>query len=119
MSQFKSGDIVRYNHGSTALAKLTHPHAGGWHAEQCMGGTTYISMNFRVSQADEEDLHMWNKCAWHRGCGIPPTWRPLIKKREGQWIVTRHVGCPERWASQHVQMMAKAHSFAARLNEAL
>lgn len=119
MSQFKPGDIVRYNHGCTALAKLGSPHAGGWSAEQCMGGGVYVSENFKMRLADEEDMRMWNRQAWHRGEGIPPIWRPVIKKVGGWWRVTRHVGCPQRWMREHLEMMAKAHSFAADLNEEL
>lgn len=118
-SQFKAGDIVRYNHGSTALAKLVSRHVGGWHADQCMGGRTYVSDGFSMRPADEEDLYVWRKCGWHRGEGIPPTWRPLIKKVGGWWRVTRHVGCPQRWMREHLEMMAQAHSFAADLNEEL
>lgn len=116
MSQFKPGDIVRYNHGSTALAKLTSQHTGGWYGEQCMGGTTYVSANFHLCLADKEDLHMWNKCAWHRGCGIPPIWRPLIKKQEGCWVVRRHHGVPDRWKAAYEVMVEQAMAFAFRLN---
>lgn len=36
------GDLVRYGPGSTALVKLTSPHAGGWHGQHCLGGTTFV-----------------------------------------------------------------------------
>jgi len=60
MKQFKAGDVVRYNTGSTALAKLQMVHAGGWHADQCMGGSVYISQN-QLREPDEADMVMWHK----------------------------------------------------------
>lgn len=54
----KVGDIVRYGGGSTALARLAAPHAGGWHADQCMGGSTFISEPFY--EPDAEDLAVWH-----------------------------------------------------------
>jgi NTP pyrophosphatase (non-canonical NTP hydrolase) len=57
MNNPKVGDIVRYGGGSTALAKLTGRHAGGWHGDQCMGGSTFISEPFY--EADCEDLATW------------------------------------------------------------
>jgi NTP pyrophosphatase (non-canonical NTP hydrolase) len=53
----KIGDIVRYGSGSTALAKITGPHSGGWHVEQCMGGGTFISGV--LYEPDSEDLATW------------------------------------------------------------
>jgi NTP pyrophosphatase (non-canonical NTP hydrolase) len=53
----KIGDIVRYGSGSTALAKITGAHAGGWHGEQCMGGCTFISGT--LYEPDSEDLATW------------------------------------------------------------
>lgn len=53
----KIGDIVRYHGGSTALAKLTGRHAGGWHGDQCMGGSCFISGPFYEPDAD--DLVVW------------------------------------------------------------
>ncbi|WP_338508675.1 MazG-like family protein [Pseudomonas poae] len=53
----KIGDIVRYGSGSTALAQLTAPHAGGWHGSQCMGGSTYVSGT--LYEPDSEDLATW------------------------------------------------------------
>lgn len=58
LSNPKIGDIVRYGGGSTALAQLTGPHAGGWHGDQCMGGGTFISEPFY--EPDSEDLAVWN-----------------------------------------------------------
>ena len=40
---FKKGDIVRYSGGCTALARLDSPHAGGWHADHCLGGQIFVS----------------------------------------------------------------------------
>jgi hypothetical protein len=57
LSNPKIGDIVRYGGGSTALAKLTGRHAGGWHGDQCMGGGTFISEPFY--EPDCEDLAIW------------------------------------------------------------
>lgn len=42
-SVFKKGDIVRYSGGCTALARLDSPHAGGWHADHCLGGQIFVS----------------------------------------------------------------------------
>lgn len=53
----KKGMVVRYGGGSTALAQLTDPHAGGWHARQCMGGITFITGPFY--ELDEEDKKTW------------------------------------------------------------
>lgn len=57
ISNPKSVDIVRYGSGITALAKLASPHAGGWHAEQCVGGFTFISGT--LYEPDGEDLATW------------------------------------------------------------
>jgi len=116
MSEFKAGDIVRYNHGCTALAQLVSPHVGGWHADQCMGGTTYISENYRMRLADEDDLRMWNKQAWHRGCGIPPMWRPKILKQGGKYIVEFSNSVPRRWREAFDGMLERAITFAERRN---
>lgn len=59
MNQFKAGDVVRYGSGSTALAKLSTPHAGGWHADQCMGGSVYVS-TCNLREPDADDMAMWN-----------------------------------------------------------
>jgi hypothetical protein len=116
MSQFKPGDIIRYNHGCTALAQLSTPHAGGWHADQCMGGKIYISDNGQLRHADEEDLRMWNKQAWHRGCGIPPMWRPKILKQGGFYIVTFSNHVPQRWRPDFNGLLEKALNYVERRN---
>lgn len=59
ISNPKAGDIVRYGGGITALARLSGPHAGGWHGEQCMGGGTFISEPFYEPDAD--DMAIWNE----------------------------------------------------------
>ena len=46
MSEFKEGDIIKYSGGPTALARLMSPHAGGWHAKQCLGRTIFISIGY-------------------------------------------------------------------------
>lgn len=61
---FQAGDIVRYGGGSTALARLSAPHAGGWHGSQCMGGSTFIGGS--MYHATEEDLKKWGECAHYR-----------------------------------------------------
>lgn len=119
MSQFKPGDIVRYSHGSTALARLVLPHVGGWSADLCMGGTTYVSEDFHMRLADEEDLRMWHKKGWHRGEGIPPIWRPRIVKENGRWVVRRHHGVPDRWRAAYDVMVSTAQQFTWNLNERL
>lgn len=61
----KKGDLVRYSHGSTALAILGDPHAGGWHGAQCMGGSTYFSDPMRPTI---QDMFTWLNCAkWRDG----------------------------------------------------
>jgi NTP pyrophosphatase (non-canonical NTP hydrolase) len=55
----KKGNVVRYGGGSTAMAELRDPHAGGWHAKQCMGGITFISGPFY--ELDEEDRATWDR----------------------------------------------------------
>jgi hypothetical protein len=60
----QEGDLVRYDHGSTALAICGKPHAGGWHGRQCMGGTTFFNKAHRPTP---EDVQMWDDCAkWRR-----------------------------------------------------
>jgi hypothetical protein len=62
----RAGLVVRYDHGVTALAKLTAPHAGGWHGAQCMGGSTYISTR-QIREATDLDQEIWNECAkWRK-----------------------------------------------------
>lgn len=55
----KKGDLVRYGSGSTALAEILEPHAGGFHARQCMGGTVYI--NAPIYLMNEEDRAVWDR----------------------------------------------------------
>lgn len=58
--EFKIGEVVRYGGGSTALALLQSPHAGGFHARQCMRGTVYVSA-CNLSEPSEEDMETWNR----------------------------------------------------------
>ncbi len=63
------GDLVRYNDGKTALAVLDSPHAGGYHAKQCMGGITFISNHGwpnKFYRPTQEDLATWLECAKSR-----------------------------------------------------
>jgi hypothetical protein len=71
--QWKVGDLVRYGYGSTALAVLHSPHAGGWHAYQCMGGITFVHDagwgEHRLIEPSEQDRQTWNDCAkWRDMC---------------------------------------------------
>lgn len=88
---FNPGDIIRYGSGSTALARLTRRHAGGWHADQCMGGRTFVSRRtfepYRL--ADEEDMVRWKRCAWHRGEEPCPAAKPHLAKEGGVWVVKK------------------------------
>jgi len=59
-----SGDLVRYGDGSTALAVLTSPHAGGWHGKQCMGGSTFVSR--RLHRPSRKDMETWLECDKYR-----------------------------------------------------
>ncbi len=85
MNILSSGCIVRYGSGSTALARLRSPHAGGWHADQCMGGVTFISGS--LAPADEEDLATWKRKACFRGEAPWPMDLPRIRRRDGSWTV--------------------------------
>lgn len=64
--QWKAGDIVRYAFGETALVRLKTPHAGGWHADHCMGGMTFVCDHGwgerQLSPASESDLVTWARC---------------------------------------------------------
>jgi NTP pyrophosphatase (non-canonical NTP hydrolase) len=61
----KTGLLVRYGSGSTALMRLHKPHAGGWHGDQCMGGTTFSSGPFY--SLGDDDRSMWDACArWRK-----------------------------------------------------
>lgn len=113
---FQAGDLVRYGSGSTALAKLHSPHAGGWHADQCMGGSTYISSG-KLSTPDLEDLRMWQRCAWHRGEGTPPSYRPRISKKNGRYEVTVPQRVPQRWVPLFNQYVNSAMEYVKRRNE--
>lgn len=115
MSEFKAGDIVRYSSGSTALVKLNSTHCGGWHGLHCMGGGTYVTPPLQL--ADEEDLRMWNKQAWHRGEGIPPDFRPLIRKVGGFYRVVVKAHIPNRWMKMHLAYADSAHAFVRRINQ--
>lgn len=115
--EFNLGDIVRYGSGSTAIAQLTQTHAGGWHADQCMGGSTYITDNLHLRLADEDDLRMWKKQAWHRGDGIPPDFRPRIRKVDGFYRVVVKAHIPNRWMKMHLAYADSAHAFVRRANQ--
>ncbi|QBJ04484.1 hypothetical protein HOV23_gp089 [Pseudomonas phage Lana] len=115
-NQYMSGDIVRYGDGSTALAKLHEPHAGGWHGDQCMGGTTYIGIERIQRLADEDDLRKWDKCAWWRGEGIPPCFRPQIRIEKGRWVVNVLPAVPHRWQDHFVGLFRQAVDYVAQRN---
>lgn len=114
---FRAGDLVRYGSGSTALAILHSPHAGGWHADQCMGGSTYIGSGRTLSEPDEEDLRTWQRCAWYRGQGIPPSYRPRIRKKNGRYQVLVLPQVPQRWVPLFNQYVNTAMDFVQRRNE--
>ena len=50
---FKKGDIVRYAGGPSALARLTNPHASGWHAQQVYGGYVFVLDPFTIGDEQE------------------------------------------------------------------
>lgn len=60
----RTGDLVRYGHGKTALSILLDPHAGGWHGLQCLGGYHYFTRAYRPSR---EDMETWLELAKYRG----------------------------------------------------
>jgi hypothetical protein len=60
------GQIVRYDHGVTALVKLASHHAGGFHGQQCMGGSTFVTRE-QLREATDLDLEIWRECAkWRK-----------------------------------------------------
>jgi NTP pyrophosphatase (non-canonical NTP hydrolase) len=71
----RKGMMVRYDSGSTAICKLSAPHAGGWHAFHCMGGTCFTSASYPTTlyAATEDDLNTWegNK-RWRNDFGRRP-----------------------------------------------
>lgn len=48
----KPGELVRYDQGSTALALIGNPHAGGWHGQQCMGGYCFFTRYWKPTLVD-------------------------------------------------------------------
>lgn len=55
---FFPGMIVRYGAGSTALARLSKPHAGGWHGIQYFGGGLFMQThNLSRATSDEEQMY--------------------------------------------------------------
>ena len=117
MKTYKEGDIVRYSGGCTALVKLSGPHAGGWHGAHCMGGSYYVTEEGIQGLADEEDMRMWKKCAWYRGQGIPPDYRPRIFKKDGLYQYSIPETIPKRWMEFLGQYMVKAKAFVDRMNQ--
>lgn len=86
MTEFKAGDIVRYSDGCTALVKLQTPHAGGWHAQHCMGGTTFVSDRscfIGLRPATPFELRTWVRCRKWRG--ETPARKPHLLRTEGGW----------------------------------
>lgn len=66
-NSLQHGMLVRYGNGETALARLTRPHAGGWHGKQCMGGVIFMSEFYAPS---EEDFKTWQRCdKWRKNEG--------------------------------------------------
>lgn len=59
----KRGDLVRYSGGPTALVRCLDPHAGGWHGNHCMGGSTFFSdapsYGFYPLKPSLEDYKTW------------------------------------------------------------
>jgi hypothetical protein len=60
---WRTGQIVRYDVGSTALARIIekHPSVDGWYAEQFFGGTLFICDKpfSPIREASKEDLQKW------------------------------------------------------------
>lgn len=63
MANWKSGEIVRYSGGCSALVQLDSPHAGGWHATHCLGGTIFVSESYpsTMHKASAEDVATYNE----------------------------------------------------------
>jgi len=68
--EFKRGDVVKYSGGPTAICKLLAPHAGGWHAVQCLGGLIFISIGYPnfydVHHATVEEIQEGMKSSFWR-----------------------------------------------------
>lgn len=62
--EFKKGDIVKYSDGPTAIVKLESPHAGGWHANHCLGGVIFVSDFNRATPAEIEVAMQSRFCVW-------------------------------------------------------
>lgn len=92
---FKVGDIVRYSAGCTALARLHSPHAGGWHANHCLGGMLFVSESYPnpIKLAFPEDVEEFNKQwaktqAINRGHGWEDVEWPPQPKETNPWVQT-------------------------------
>lgn len=57
------GELVRYGHGSTALAIVRSKHGPGYHGDQCMGGSAYFNATV---EASDHDRATWIHCAEFR-----------------------------------------------------
>lgn len=53
--EFPIGTIVRYSDGPTALARINSKHAGGYHADHCLGGGRFIH-GHKLRRATPEDI---------------------------------------------------------------
>jgi hypothetical protein len=63
---YKTGALVRYGGGSTALLEIISQHAGGYHGFHCMGGVGYASHD-RCIPARPEDYKTWFECTeWRK-----------------------------------------------------
>lgn len=80
-SNLKSGDIVRYADGVSALVKLISPHAGGWHGDHVLGGTQFVSDQIfsELKLANSEDIKFCekNRSEWFRSKTINLTFDNL------------------------------------------
>lgn len=59
------GQLVRYDHGKTALMRISSFSAGSAYGEQCMGGSVGASLH-KLSIASMDDLHVWQENAHWR-----------------------------------------------------
>jgi NTP pyrophosphatase (non-canonical NTP hydrolase) len=77
----RAGMVVRHGSGETAICRLSSPHAGGWHADHCMGGLLFVSG--RLYSASERDMKMWNDMAKWRNEAPPIDYFPKQKQNIG------------------------------------
>jgi len=82
--KIKSGDIVRYADGASALFKVSAPHADGWHGHHVMGGVHYASdqifNKLKLANAEDIEFCRQKRPEWFEIKSEPLTFKMLISK---------------------------------------